>query len=185
MNATTAGKELHNYANNKSITTSLSFCCWFFLRQLVISLLLTVAHRDTASLCDTNRIEKTPETGSLWKGPPPDGSCIQLNSLSGSGLYWQSRMERGHVKVWDGTVWHISHTTWMTHPAKQHHIPHQLCKWSLSAGSQKIIEYQIHKKSEEHFYMEGVSFFGCQHFITMKLLLKWSCWDFFLVNSSA
>lgn len=31
----------------------------------------------TACLCDTKRIQKTPETVSAWKGSHPNGSCIQ------------------------------------------------------------------------------------------------------------
>lgn len=43
-------------------------------------------------------------------------------SPSGSALYWQSRMVKALVRVWDRTVWHSSHTTWMTHQIIQQHV---------------------------------------------------------------
>lgn len=44
-----------------------------------------------------------------------------VHSPSGSALYWQSRMVKAFVKVWDRTVWHSSHTTWMAHQITLHH----------------------------------------------------------------
>lgn len=86
----------------------------------------THAHTDTHRHCTSLWYKQNSEN-------PRDKQCMKrlsskwlmysARSPSGSGLYWQSRMVKALVKVWDRTVWHSSHTTWMTHQTTQHHVP--------------------------------------------------------------
>lgn len=41
---------------------------------------------------------------------------------SRSAPYWRSRIAKALVWVWDRTVWHSSHTTWVTHWIIQQHV---------------------------------------------------------------
>lgn len=105
---------------------------------------------------------------SLWHKEnsehPGDRQCMKslsskwlmysAQSPSGFALYWQSRMVKALVKVWDRTGWHGSHTTWAAYQMLQQHIakglfslkrwPWCLCVWG-----------QIRAFKSEWGYFEG------------------------------
>lgn len=114
---------VHTHAWSRSFYSQdilLLFYHWAFLRQDVISLCWPFQTTRTACLCDKQNSEDPRD--SAWKASPANGSCIQPCPPSGSALYWQSRIAKPFVKVWDRTLWHSSHTTWMTHQITPHHI---------------------------------------------------------------
>lgn len=113
----------HAYAKESVELLSINFTvrtpyCYSFLRQDVISLCWPL-QTPAVHVSVTNRIQKTQET-------VHEKALLQMALVfspfpSGSALYWQSRMVKAFVKVWDRTVWHSSHTTWMAHQITLHH----------------------------------------------------------------
>ena len=97
---------------------------WALLRQPIITLCWP-SHTHTHTHSNTDRHSMSLWHKENWESPRDSQRMKSLSSKwlmysarspSGSALYWQSRMVKALVKVWDRTAWHSSHTvTWMTH----------------------------------------------------------------------